>query len=45
MTEELKQRMLEKVAKVRTYQQRIEQFRKNRIFDFEWKKMYSLAMG
>ena len=33
--EELKQRMLRKSAKVRTYQQRIEQFRQNRIFDFD----------
>ena len=32
---ELKQRMLRKSAKVRTYQQRIEQFRQNRIFDFD----------
>ena len=33
--EALKQRMLEKSAKVRRYQQRKEQFRQNRIFDFD----------
>ena len=38
--EELKQRMLRKSAKVRTYQQRIEQFRQNRIFDFDQKNIY-----
>ena len=37
--EELKQRKLAKSAKVSRYQQRIEQFRQNRIFDFEQKKM------
>ena len=31
--EELKQRMLEKSTKVKRYDQRIEQFRQNRIFD------------
>ena len=31
--EELKQRMLAKSAKVKRYDQRIEQFRQNRIFD------------
>ena len=33
--EELKERMPAKSAKVRRYQQRIEQFRQNRIFDFD----------
>ena len=37
--EELKQRMLAKSAKVRRYQQRIEQFRQNTIFDFDQKKI------
>ena len=37
--EELKQRLLAKSAKVRRYQQRIEQFRQNRIFYFDLKKM------
>ena len=41
VTQELKQRMLAKSAKVRRYQQRIEQFRQNRIFYFEQKKMYA----
>ena len=34
---EIKQRMLEKSAKIRRYEQRIEQFRQNRIFDFDQK--------
>ena len=33
--------MFAKSAKVRRYQQRIEQFRQNRIFDFDQKKMYA----
>ena len=37
--DELKQRMLTESAKVRIYEQRIEQFRQNRIFDFDQKKM------
>ena len=43
--EKLKQRMLAKSAKVRRYQQRIEQFRQNRIFDFDQKKMYAEFNG
>ena len=39
--EELKQRMLAKSAKIRRYEQRIEQFRQNRIFDFDQKKIYA----
>ena len=39
--EELKQGMLAKSAKVRRYQQRIEQFRQNRIFYIHQKKMYA----
>ena len=37
--EELKQRMLAKSAKIRRYEQRIEQFRQNRIFYFDQKKI------
>ena len=43
--EKLKQRLLAKSAKVRRYQQRIEQFRQNRIFDFDLKKMYAEFNG
>ena len=43
--EELKQKILEKNAKVRRYQQRIEQFRQNRIFDFDQKKMCAESNG
>ena len=35
MIEELKQRMFAKNVKIRRYQQRIEEFRQNRIFDFD----------
>ena len=33
--------MLAKSAEVRRYQQSIEQFRQNRIFDFDQKNMYA----
>ena len=39
--EELKQSMLAKNAKVKRYVQRIEQFRQNRIFDLNQKKIYA----
>ena len=39
MIEELKQRMLAKIANVGRYEQTIEQFRQNRIFDFDQKEM------
>ena len=39
--EELKQRMLEKIAKVKRYEQTIEQFRPNKIFDLDQKKIYA----
>ena len=42
--EELKQRTFAKSAKVRRYQQRVEQFRQNRIFDFD-QKMYTEFNG
>ena len=37
VTEEIKQRMLAKSAKVKRYEQRIEKFRQNRIFDLNQK--------
>ena len=43
--EELKQRMLAKSAKVKRYEQRIEQFRQNRIFDLDQKKIYAESNG
>ena len=39
LIEILKQRLLEKSVEVRRYQQRIDQFRQNRIFDFDQKKV------
>ena len=45
VTEELQQKMLAKSAKVRRYQQRIDEFRQNRIFDFDQKKMYAELNG
>ena len=41
MIEELKQRILAKSAIVKGYEQRIEQFRQNRIFDLNQKKIYA----
>ena len=41
MIEELKQRMLAKSAKAKRYEQRIEKFRKNRIFVLDQKKIYA----
>ena len=41
IVEELKQRMLAKSAKVKTYEQRIDQFRQNRIFDLNQKKIHA----
>ena len=43
--EELKQRLLTKSAKLRRYQQRIEQFRQNRIFDYDQKNMHAEFSG
>ena len=45
MTEELKQKILAKSAKVRRYEQRIEQFRQNRTFGFKQKKMHAEFNG
>ena len=39
--EELKQRMLAKSTKVKRYEQRIEQFRQNSIFDLNQKNLYA----
>ena len=41
MNQVLKQIMLLKGAKVRGYEQRTEQFRQNKIFDFDQGKMYA----
>ena len=41
VVQELKQRMLAKDAKVKRYKQRTEQFRQNRIFDLDQKKIYA----
>ena len=41
----LKQRMLAKSSKVRRCQERIEQFRQTRIFDFDQKKIYAQFNG
>ena len=43
--EELKEKMLAKSSKVRIYEQRTEQFRQVRIFDFDRKKMYAELNG
>ena len=43
--EDLKQRKLAKSPKVRRYEQIIEQFNQNRIFDFDQKKMYEEFNG
>ena len=43
--EKLKQRMLAKSAKVKIYEQRIEQLRQNRIFDLDQKKIYAELNG
>ena len=39
--EELKKRMLSKSTKVRRYEQQMEQFRQNRIFDLDQKKIHT----
>ena len=41
MIEELKQRMLARSAKVKRYEQRIEQFKQNRVFDLDQKQIYA----
>ena len=39
--EELKQKTLAKSTQLKRYEQRIEQFRQNRIFDLDQKKIYA----
>ena len=43
--EELKQRMLAKSAQMKRYEQRIEQFGQNRVFDLNRKKIYAELNG
>ena len=43
--EELKLWKLAKSAKVKSYEERIEQLRQNRIFDFDLKKLYAEFNG
>ena len=41
VTEELRQSLVVKITKVKRYQQKNEQFKQNRIFYFDQKKMYA----
>ena len=45
VVEELKQRMIAKSAKIKRYDQRINQFRQNRIFSVDQKKIYKELNG
>ena len=45
MTEELRQSLVVKITKVKRYQQKNEQFKQNRIFYFDQKKMYAELNG
>ena len=45
MTEELKQRILAKAAKISRYKQRIQQYRINRLFRVDQKKVYNEFNG
>ena len=45
MIEELKQRMIAKSAKIRRFEQRIEQFRQNRLFEVDQKRIYTEFNG
>ena len=45
VVEELKQRMIAKSAKVQRYEQRITQFKQNRLFHIDQKKLYSELNG
>ena len=40
--EELKQRVLAKTAKIDRYAERLQQFRQNRLFNYEQKRLYEL---
>ena len=45
VVEELKQRMIAKSAKIKRYDQRINQFRQNRIFSVDQNKIYKELNG
>ena len=45
VTEELRQSLVVKITKVKRYQQKNEQFKQNRIFYFDQKKMYAELNG
>ena len=45
VVEELKQRIIAKSAKIKRYDQRINQFRQNRIFSVDQKKIYKELNG
>ena len=45
MIEELKQRILAKAAKMSQYEQRIQQYRINRLFKVDQKKVYNEFSG
>ena len=45
VTEELRQSLVVKSTKVKRYQQKNEQFKQNRIFYFDQKKMYAELNG
>ena len=43
--EELKQRILTKAAKIKRYNERITQYRQNRVFAVDWKKVFNELNG
>ena len=45
MLEELKQRFLEKKAKIDRYNERLQQFRQNRLFIYDQKRLFSELNG
>ena len=45
MLEELKQRVLAKKAKIDRYTERLKQFRQNRLFSYDRKRLYSELNG
>ena len=45
MIEELKQRMIAKNAKIKRYEQRVNQFRQNKIFNVDQKRIYKELNG
>ena len=40
VTKELKQRLMAKAAKIRRYEERIKQYKKDRMFNIDQKRMY-----